>query len=113
MESKEIYEQVNRRYGSIVKSGTGNYEQTVAKAFGYTEQELAGVPEGANLGLSCGNPTAIARLREVCVFTCHRAPFWLMGKREKQSLILGLALASMCLQQRKESALREGLLELT
>ncbi|KAI8689477.1 Methyltranfer-dom domain-containing protein [Fusarium sp. Ph1] len=64
MESQEIYNQFNRRYGSIIKSSTGNYEQTVAKAFGYTKQELASIPEGANLGLSCGNPTAIARLRE-------------------------------------------------
>ncbi|KAH7140966.1 SAM-dependent methyltransferase UbiE/COQ5 family protein [Dactylonectria macrodidyma] len=59
-----IYDQVNRRYGSITKSNTGQYEQTVAKAFGYTDEELAGVPEGANLGLSCGNPIALARLRE-------------------------------------------------
>ncbi|KAI8648762.1 Methyltranfer-dom domain-containing protein [Fusarium keratoplasticum] len=64
MEPKEIYDQVNKRYGSIAKSSTGQYEQTVAKAFGYTEDELAGVPEGANLGLSCGNPIALARLRE-------------------------------------------------
>lgn len=64
MEPKEIYNQVNKRYGSIAKSTTGQYEQTVAKAFGYTEEELAGVPEGANLGLSCGNPIALARLRE-------------------------------------------------
>ncbi|KAK7397981.1 hypothetical protein QQX98_012647 [Neonectria punicea] len=64
MDPKEIYDQVNKRYGSIAKSSTGQYEQTVAKAFGYTEEELAGVPEGANLGLSCGNPIALARLRE-------------------------------------------------
>lgn len=67
MEPKEIYDQVNRRYGSISKSSTGQYEQTVAKAFGYSEEELAAIPEGANLGLSCGNPTALARLREVGV----------------------------------------------
>ncbi|PVH67430.1 NAD(P)-binding protein [Cadophora sp. DSE1049] len=64
MESKEIYDQVNKRYGSIDKSSTGRYEQTVAKAFGYTEEELAGIPEDANLGLSCGNPHALAKLRE-------------------------------------------------
>ncbi|RYP47569.1 hypothetical protein DL769_011306 [Monosporascus sp. CRB-8-3] len=64
MESKEIYDRVNRRYGSVTKSGTGQYEKTVAKAFGYTEEELDGIPEGANLGLSCGNPIALARLRE-------------------------------------------------
>jgi hypothetical protein len=30
---------------------------------GYSESELAAVPEGANLGLGCGNPQAIAALR--------------------------------------------------
>lgn len=30
---------------------------------GYSEEELAAVPEGANLGLGCGNPQAIAALR--------------------------------------------------
>ncbi|OBS20436.1 hypothetical protein FPOA_06806 [Fusarium poae] len=64
MDSKEIYEQVHKRYGSVTKSTTGKYEQTVAKAFGYTEEELAGIPEGANLGLSCGNPTVLAKLEE-------------------------------------------------
>ena len=30
---------------------------------GYSEAELAAVPEGANLGLGCGNPQAIAALK--------------------------------------------------
>ncbi|KAM0276733.1 hypothetical protein ACHAQH_006444 [Verticillium albo-atrum] len=64
MEPNEITDQVNKRYGSIVKSRTGHYEQTVAKAFGYTEEELADIPDGANLGLSCGNPFTLAGLRE-------------------------------------------------
>jgi SAM-dependent methyltransferase len=37
--------------------------ETVAKALGYSAEELATVPEGANLGLGCGNPQAIAALR--------------------------------------------------
>src|SRR5215467_5031186 len=37
--------------------------RAVAEAFGYTPEELASIPAGANLGLSCGNPTATARLR--------------------------------------------------
>jgi arsenite methyltransferase len=69
MESKAIYDQVNKRYGSIDKSTTGQYEQTVAKAFGYTEEELAAIPEGANLGLSCGNPLALAKLRNASIPT--------------------------------------------
>ena len=36
----------------------------VAEAFGYTPEELASIPAEANMGLSCGNPTALANLRE-------------------------------------------------
>jgi arsenite methyltransferase len=35
----------------------------LAHAIGYTDAELAAAPDGANMGLSCGNPTAIASLR--------------------------------------------------
>ncbi len=35
----------------------------LAQAIGYANDELAGVPQSANMGLSCGNPTAIAALR--------------------------------------------------
>jgi SAM-dependent methyltransferase len=37
--------------------------RAVAQAFGYTPEELDALPDDANLGLSCGNPTAFARLR--------------------------------------------------
>lgn len=36
-----------------------------AEAFGYSPEDLANIPEGANLGLSCGNPLVIAGLKEV------------------------------------------------
>ena len=36
----------------------------ISKKVGYTEEELQAVPEGANLGLGCGNPVALASLRE-------------------------------------------------
>ena len=39
-------------------------ESSFAKKLGYSEEELADLPGGANLGLSCGNPTAIASLKE-------------------------------------------------
>ena len=35
----------------------------LAKHIGYTEKELAALPDGANIGLSCGNPGAIAALK--------------------------------------------------
>lgn len=36
----------------------------LAAAIGYDEESLANLPEGANMGLSCGNPVAIAALKE-------------------------------------------------
>jgi SAM-dependent methyltransferase len=36
----------------------------ISKNIGYTEEELEAVPEGANLGLGCGNPVALASLKE-------------------------------------------------
>jgi len=36
----------------------------ISKEIGYTEEELKTAPEGANLGLGCGNPVALASLRE-------------------------------------------------
>ena len=38
--------------------------QTAGEAIGYSADELAELPEGANLGLGCGNPVALASLRE-------------------------------------------------
>jgi arsenite methyltransferase len=35
----------------------------ISRRLGYTEEELTAVPDGANLGLGCGNPQAIAALR--------------------------------------------------
>jgi len=46
--------------GCCVSSAPGG----VAKAVGYSDAELATLPEGADMGLSCGNPTALAALRE-------------------------------------------------
>ena len=48
--------------GGCCGSATLDVEQ-LAKHIGYTREELAASPEAANMGLSCGNPTAIASLR--------------------------------------------------
>jgi ubiquinone/menaquinone biosynthesis C-methylase UbiE len=39
-------------------------DEQVSKMIGYSEAEMSAVPEGANLGLGCGNPTALASLKE-------------------------------------------------
>jgi len=45
------------------QSGCCSTTDTQAKTLGYTAADIAAVPEGANLGLGCGNPVAIASLR--------------------------------------------------
>ena len=65
--STQLYEQVQSHYGACARTAsTDGHVDSVAKAFGYSEDELKGLPKGANLGLSCGNPLAIAGLRAVC-----------------------------------------------
>jgi hypothetical protein len=44
-------------------SKNAEHIQKVAESFGYAPGDLAGIPEGANLGLSCGNPFAVAGLK--------------------------------------------------
>ncbi len=65
--SETIIDEVRLRYGAVAVSGLSNEHdgvRAVAEAFGYSSEELASIPAGANMGLSCGNPTATARLRE-------------------------------------------------
>lgn len=53
---------VRDRYGAIAGGCCGAEPENSAR-MGYAAEELASVPEGANLGLGCGNPQAIAALR--------------------------------------------------
>jgi len=58
---------VREKYAGVAASTLTNETagvRAVAEAFGYTADELAALPAEANMGLSCGNPTAIASLRE-------------------------------------------------
>jgi SAM-dependent methyltransferase len=69
-----IHDVVRQSYGRIAAGGGsccgtqssccgGDRAGEVAEGVGYSAAELATLPEGANLGLSCGNPTAIADLK--------------------------------------------------
>ena len=64
--SEVILEAVRSKYGSVATSGLSSEQdgvRAVAEAFGYSAEELASIPAEANMGLSCGNPTATANLR--------------------------------------------------
>jgi arsenite methyltransferase len=76
MDKGEIRKVVRKGYAKIAKQdssccaagksccGSTDLAQDISRNIGYTEAELKAVPEGANLGLGCGNPVALASLKE-------------------------------------------------
>jgi SAM-dependent methyltransferase len=81
-ENDEVRSAVREHYGKVAQTGTGCCEPAprdagargapagccvaapdASLALGYSADDLASVPDGANLGLGCGNPQAIAALR--------------------------------------------------
>jgi arsenite methyltransferase len=64
--SQVIEQAVKSKYGAVATSGLSTDHsgvRAVAEAFGYSPEQLASIPSEANMGLSCGNPTATANLR--------------------------------------------------
>ncbi|MCF7870245.1 MAG: arsenite methyltransferase [Candidatus Omnitrophica bacterium] len=72
---KDIKKIVKEGYARIAKQGasccssnsccsSSSKARDVSKAVGYGDDEMDVVPDGANLGLGCGNPVAIASLKE-------------------------------------------------
>jgi ubiquinone/menaquinone biosynthesis C-methylase UbiE len=84
MKDKEVKKVVRKNYADIAKQkgsccgpqtpvvpikassccGAPPTAKDMSKKMGYSEEELAKLPEGANLGLGCGNPVALASLKE-------------------------------------------------
>src|SRR5512140_1366824 len=75
-DAETVRQKVRSGYGQIAKAGgsccggTANScgstpvrPQDLAHQVGYSAEELAALPEGANMGLSCGNPNALASLQ--------------------------------------------------
>src|SRR5215470_336615 len=63
---RDIQEAIRTRYGAMAESRLSTENagvRAVAEAFGYSPEELGSIPAEANIGLSCGNPTAYASLR--------------------------------------------------
>jgi arsenite methyltransferase len=75
MDDATIRKFVRNRYAGIARQGGSccgpdasccgvETAESAGRKIGYSDEELAAVPEGANLGLGCGNPVALASLRE-------------------------------------------------
>lgn len=75
--NEEIRDHIRKNYGEIAQKSSegccsggcccGNEPFDITKTsikLGYNEEELSEIPSGANMGLGCGNPIAIAALKE-------------------------------------------------
>jgi len=75
VEEEKVRKSVREGYAKIAEDGlccgssatccgdSTTYEE-MSKKVGYTDEELTSIPEGSNLGLGCGNPVALASLKE-------------------------------------------------
>ena len=76
MKNSDVKKIVRAGYAEIAKKGNSccgcgpsccgstDIAEAVSKQIGYSKEDLQAVPEGANLGLGCGNPIALASLKE-------------------------------------------------
>jgi len=125
MKEAEIKKMVREGYAERVKSrssccapaktccGGGDAVKTISKAIGYTDKEMDSVPDGANLGLGCGNPIALASLVEGeavldlgsgAGFDCFLAA----NKVGKSGKIIGVDMTPEMLEKARENAEKGG-----
>ena len=74
MKDREIKRAVREGYARIAKQATSYYasrtccgtevHKDLGKRIGYTDEELRAAPPESNLGLGCGNPVALASIKE-------------------------------------------------
>jgi len=76
LKNDEIRQAVRQQYGRVAESGGAGRgcgptccgtppasAETLSQGLGYTADDVGTVPQGANMGLGCGNPQAIAALK--------------------------------------------------
>jgi SAM-dependent methyltransferase len=130
MDKIEIKEMVRARYGGIAaaqgesgccapaassccEASGASTEAGKSLQMGYSEAELAAVPEGANLGLGCGNPQAIAAMRpgETVVDLGSGAGFdCLLAARQvgPAGHVIGVDMTQEMLKKARENAAKVG-----
>ena len=126
-EATEIKDMVRARYGGIAAGATASCcspahagsapasarVEDKAREMGYSAEDLAAVPEGANLGLGCGNPQAIAAMRpgEVVIDLGSGAGFdCLLAARQvgQGGHVIGVDMTHEMLKKARENAARVG-----
>jgi SAM-dependent methyltransferase len=118
-EPSEVKEMVRARYGGIATGADSSCCDGAlpftkkAQEMGYSAEELAAVPDGANLGLGCGNPQAIAAMRpgEVVVDLGSGAGFdCLLAARQvgPSGRVIGVDMTHEMLAKARENAAKVG-----
>jgi SAM-dependent methyltransferase len=128
MDDARIKEMVRARYGGIAAAaseasccapaassccGPETASRDKARRMGYSEAELAAVPEGANLGLGCGNPQAIAAMQpgEIVVDLGSGAGFdcFLAARQVGEAgHVIGVDMTQEMLKKARDNAARIG-----
>jgi arsenite methyltransferase len=125
MKEAEIKKVVREGYGKVAQQersgcaptssccGNKDLVQDISKKIGYSNEELKVVPEGSNLGLGCGNPVALASLKEGEVvldlgsgagFDCFLAA----NQVGKNGRVIGVDMTPEMLDRARENALKGG-----
>ncbi|HEX7365087.1 MAG TPA: arsenite methyltransferase [Dehalococcoidia bacterium] len=125
MKKEEVRKTVREGYARVAKSGSSccapqssccgssNVATDISKRIGYSDQEIESVPDGANLGLGCGNPTALASLKEGDVvldlgsgagFDCFLAAN-MVGKNGK---VIGVDMTPEMIEKARENTRKGG-----
>jgi len=87
--------------------------QTISRAVGYSDDDLSGVPDGADLGLGCGNPVALASLRpgEIVLDLGSGAGidcFLAAGKVGTEGKVIGVDMTPEMLEKARKNAVSAG-----
>ncbi len=121
MNKKETQKIVKEAYAKIAEgqesrrcSNCGPDTKEFAKSIGYSEEELKVIPHEANLALSCGNPTALASLKEGEVvldlgsgagFDCFLAA----SKVGPKGKVIGVDMTSEMIERARDNAKKSGI----
>lgn len=118
--NEEIRQGVRVTYGKAATAGTGcdcgcgaSTSEDAAHRIGYSSDDIATVPEGANMSLGCGNPKAIAALRagETVLDLGSGAGFdcFLAGREVgERGRVIGVDMTPEMISKARENARKEG-----
>jgi arsenite methyltransferase len=98
---------------SCCSGGAGLSFDGISSAIGYKEEDIQGVPEGANMGLGCGNPVALASLKTgetVVDLGCGGGFDCFLASKEvgRSGKVIGVDMTPEMIAKARENAVKAG-----